>query len=196
MKTYFGDLPDEGKELLIQHLRIDYSHCTFKSPKWFSAYARNPRGRIVGIFATEFMFWFEGRINILVLDPRCVTRRALKATFTALFSQATRLTAEIEPHNRRALRLVQEMDFTYEGYRRLGLEGTRDVMMFSQLRHECPYLRGYVRPTAAALDVPNRVIGDAKTPGEVGDKLFGTADSPNLRERELGVGRHSSRSVH
>lgn len=151
MKTYFGDLPDEGRELLTRHLRIDYSHCTFKGPKWFSAYARDERGRIVGIFATEFMFWFEGRINILVLDRRCVTRRALTATFTALFSQARRLTAEVEPHNRRALRLVQEMGFVYEGYRRLGLEGTRDVMMYGMLKSECPYLPGYQGPTVLPL---------------------------------------------
>ena len=150
MKTHFGDLPDEGKELLIKHLRVDYSKCSFKAPKWFSTYVRH-RGRIVGIFATEFPFWFEGRINVLVLDPRCVTRRLLVANYTALFSQVRRLTAEVEPHNRRALRETMQMGFVYEGYRRLGLEGTRDVMLYGMLKEECRYLPGYQGPIVTAL---------------------------------------------
>jgi hypothetical protein len=150
VKTLFGDLPDEGKELLIKHLRIDYSKCTFKGPRWFSTYVVH-RGKIVGIFATDFPFWFEGRINVLVLDPRCVTRRLLVANYTALFSQARRLTAEVEPTNRRALREVQEMGFVYEGFKRLGLEGTRDVMQFGMLKSECVYLPDYRVSTVMPL---------------------------------------------
>ena len=152
MRTRFGDLPDEGKELLIKHLRIDFSRATFKAPRWFSTYVED-RGKIVGIFATDFPFWHEGRINVLVRDPRCVTRRLLIANYTALFSQVVRLTAEVEPHNRRALRQTREMGFQYEGYKRLGLEGTRDVMQFGMLKHECIYLPGY-----RAVDVPPQVL--------------------------------------
>lgn len=147
MKTRFGDLPDEGKELLSRGLRIDFSRASFKAPRWFSTWVED-RGKIVGIFATDFPFWHEGRVNVLVLDPRCVTRRLLIANYTALFSQAVRLTAEVEPHNRRALRQTREMGFQYEGYKRLGLEGTRDVMQFGMLKSECIYLPGYQGPVA------------------------------------------------
>ena len=150
MKTRFGDLPPEGQEMLSKHLRIDFSRCTFKGPRWFSTWVED-RGRIVGIFATDFPFWHEGRINVLVIDPRCVTRKLLVANYTALFSQAVRLTAEVEPHNRRALRQVQEMGFVYEGYKRLGLEGTRDVMQFGMLKNECIYLPGYRPSTVIPL---------------------------------------------
>lgn len=154
MKTYFGDLPEEGQAFLTKMLRIDYSNCDFKGPKWFSTYVRNSRGRIVGVFATEFVFWFEGRISVAVLDPRCVTRRLLIANYTALFSQAKRLTAEIEPHNRRAIHEAREMGFIYEGYRRLGLEGNRDVLMFGMLKEECIYLPTYTGPTILVPRAP------------------------------------------
>ena len=150
MRPEFGDLPKDAQELLTQHLRIDFSHCDFKAPRWFSAWARDDNGAIAGIFAIEFPFWFEGRVTVLVLDPRCMSRRALRAIFTAAFAKARRLTAEVEPDNRRALRQVQRMGFQYEGYRRLGLEGSRDTMCYGMLRGDCKYLPGYSGGTVLA----------------------------------------------
>ena len=150
MKTRFGDLPGDAKALLTEQLRVDFSHCSFKAPEWFSAWARDDEGNITGVFAIEFPFWFEGRITILVLDPRCMSRRVLRAIFTAAFSKARRLTAEVEPDNHRALRQVQRMGFQYEGYRRLGLEGSRDTLVYGMLRDDCKYLPGYKGPTVMA----------------------------------------------
>jgi len=149
MRVQFGDLPDEGRALLTKHLRIDFSACVMKAPRWFSAWATD-KGRIVGIFAIEFPFWFEGRVTILVLDPRCMSRRALRAIFMAAFTNARRLTAEVEPDNRRALRQVQRMGFVYEGYRRMGLEGTRDTLVYGMLKDDCKYLPGYTGSTVIA----------------------------------------------
>src|SRR4051812_43401243 len=59
MKTSFGNLPKDGQELLTKHLRVDFTPCDFKAPRWFSAWARNDAGHITGIFAIEFPFWFE-----------------------------------------------------------------------------------------------------------------------------------------
>ena len=129
--------------MLTRHLRVDFSQCDFKAPRWFSAWARNDAGHITGIFAIEFPFWFEGRVTIMVLDPRCMSRRVLRAIFTAAFTQAKRLTAEVEPDNRRALRQVQRLGFVYEGYRPLGLEGSRDTLVYGMLRDDCRYLPGY-----------------------------------------------------
>ena len=150
MRPEFGDLPKDAQELLTQRLRVDFSRCDFKAPRWFSAWARDDNGDIAGIFAIEFPFWFEGRVTVLVLDPRCMSRRALRAIFTAAFAKARRLTAEVEPDNRRALRQVQRMGFQYEGYRRLGLEGSRDTMCYGMLRGDCRYLPGYSGGTVLA----------------------------------------------
>jgi hypothetical protein len=144
VKVSFGDLPSDAQEMLTRHLRIDFSHCIIKAPRWFSAWARNERGHVVGIFVVEFQTWFEGKVTALVLDPRCLSRRALRAIFTALFSQAKRLTAEVEPDNRRALRQVQRLGFIYEGYHPLGLEGVRDTVVYGMLREDCRYLPNHV----------------------------------------------------
>jgi len=51
----------------------------------------------MGIFAIEFKYWFEGYVTVMVFDPRCLSRRVLRAIFTAAFSRARRLTAEVAP---------------------------------------------------------------------------------------------------
>ena len=143
MKVFFGDLPRDAQDMLTRHLRVDFSHCSFKAPTWFSAWARNDNGHVIGIFAVEFKHWFEGFVTVLVLDPRCLSRRVLRAIFTALFSKVKRLTAEVEPDNRRALRQVQRLGFVYEGYHPLGLEGVRDTIIYGMLREDCRYLPGF-----------------------------------------------------
>jgi len=153
VKVQFGDLPQDAQAMLTNHLRVDFSRCDFKAPKWFSAWARNSHGHITGIFAIEFPYWFEGRVTIMVLDPRCMSRRVLRAIFTAAFTYARRLTAEVEPDNRRALRQVQRLGFVYEGYRRLGLEGSRDTLVYGMLKADCKYLPGYQGPTVQASPV-------------------------------------------
>jgi hypothetical protein len=159
VKVFFGDLPTDAQVMLTQHLRVDFSHCNFKAPRWFSAWSRNERGYITGVLAVEFQTWFEGKITVLVLDPRCLSRRALRAIFTALFSQAKRLTAEVEPDNRRALQQVQRLGFVYEGYHPLGLEGSRDTIVYGMLREDCRYLPDFEddRPTRRVPVFPGYV---------------------------------------
>ena len=153
MKISFGDLPDGAKLLMSDATGIDFSPWQIKAPRWFSAWARDERGAIAGLFCIEFKYVWEGYVNIVVLDQRCMTQRTLRAIFTAAFSQAVRLTAEIEPHNRRALRQVQRMGFVYEGYRRMGLEGSKDVLCYGMLREDCKYLPGYKGSTVIAEPV-------------------------------------------
>ena len=150
MNVEFGDLPVDAQQVLADTTQIDFSMSSFRAPRWFSAWARDEHGRVAGLFAIEFKYPWEGYVNIVVRDKRCMTRRVLRAIFTAAFTQAVRLTAEVEPHNRRALRQVQRMGFVYEGYRRMGLEGTRDVMCYGMLRDDCKYLPGYKGPTVMA----------------------------------------------
>ena len=81
MKVAFGDLPPDAQEMLTRHLRVNFTPCDFKAPRWFSAWARNERGHVIGIFAVEFPSWFEGKVTVLVLDPRCLSRRVLRSDF-------------------------------------------------------------------------------------------------------------------
>jgi hypothetical protein len=153
MRPEFGDLPQDAQTLLTRTFQLDFSMSDFKAPRWFSAWARNEHGHITGVFAIEFKYWFDGYVTVLVLDPRCMSRKVLRAIFTAAFTRARRLTAEVEPDNRRALRQVQRMGFQYEGYRRLGLEGSRDTLTYGMLRGDCKYLPGYKGPTVIAAPV-------------------------------------------
>jgi RimJ/RimL family protein N-acetyltransferase len=150
VKIHFGDLPDDARQLMTSAMNIDFMMWPMKAPRWFSAWTRDERGLVAGIFSIEFKYAWEGYVNVVVMDQRCMTRRALRAIFTAAFSQATRLTAEVEPHNHKALRQVQRMGFVYEGYRRMGLEGTRDVLCYGMLKGDCKYLPGYTGPTVLA----------------------------------------------
>jgi hypothetical protein len=45
------------------------------------------------------------------------------------------------------------MGFVYEGYRRLGLEGSRDTLVYGMLKDDCKYLPGYTGPTVVASPV-------------------------------------------
>jgi hypothetical protein len=159
VRVAFGNLPLDAQEMLTRHLRVDFSHCDFKAPRWFSVWTRNDAGHITGILAVEFPVWFEGKITVLVLDQRCMSRRVLRAAFIALFSKVKRLTAEVEPDNRRALQQVQRLGFIYEGYHPLGLEGTRDTIVYGMLKQDCRYLPDFER------DKPIRTVpvflGDA-----------------------------------
>jgi hypothetical protein len=50
------------------------------------------------------------------------------------------------------------MGFVYEGYRRMGLEGTRDVLCYGMLRGDCKYLPGYTGSTVKAEPVLDAVV--------------------------------------
>lgn len=188
MKVFFGDLPTDAQMMLTRHLRIDFSHCSFREPRWLSAWGVNDKGFIVGILTVEFQTWFHGKITTLVLDPRCVSRRALRAFFTAVFSRARRLTAEVEPDNRRSLQQVQRLGFTYEGYCPLGLEGTRDTIVFGMLKDECPWLRSYLAPSFSSLDGSDVGPADAVVGGNFKMPARVRANGQNLSGRNLGFG--------
>jgi RimJ/RimL family protein N-acetyltransferase len=79
----------------------------------------------------------------------------MRAIFTALFSQAARITAEISVDNRVALRAVTRMGFVYEGYCRLGFNGVSDTYVFGMLKDDCVYLPGYAGGTTTVMEMPD-----------------------------------------
>lgn len=96
---------------------------------------------------------FDWHFSVAVADPRCLSRRLFQAMFTAVFSQAVRVTALIEPGNERAVRNARRMGFQYEGYVRMGVEGRRDALMFGMLKDDCRFLPGYQAGTIIRTDI-------------------------------------------
>ena len=150
MKVQFGDLPDDAQELLTQHLRVDFTRVRLQGPALVLGVGpQRRRATSRASSPSSFRTGSRASVTILVLDPRCMSRRVLRAIFTAAFTQARRLTAEVEPDNRRALRQVQRMGFVYEGYRRLGLEGTRDTLVYGMLQGRLQISPGLQGPDRA-----------------------------------------------
>jgi hypothetical protein len=153
MNVSFAPLRPDAVEYLTLHTGVDYSYGgTFQLPNWFCVTARDDEGGIMGVLACEWKTWFEVQFSTAITDPRCMSRRLLRAIFTALFSQARRITAFVDVDNRRALKQMQRMGFVYEGYCRLGINGVRDAYVYGMLRDDCRYLPGYAGGTTLIME--------------------------------------------
>lgn len=130
-------------DFLWHELQVDYSHEPLDSDRWFCAVATNDHGAVVGALVCEFKESFNVHFTTAIADPRCMSKKLLRVIFSTLFKRAVRITALVEPGNEHAVRQVRRMGFSYEGFIRLGIEGTRDALMFGMLRQDCPFLPGY-----------------------------------------------------
>jgi hypothetical protein len=120
---------------------VDYSTTDFTQPHWLCVTAYDDEGKLMGVCAFEFKTWFDAHMTVAILDPRCVTRRLLRAMFTAVFSQARRITVLVEANNLRSFVQVKRMGFQPEGLGRLMVEGTRDALILGMTAGDCRYLR-------------------------------------------------------
>jgi hypothetical protein len=145
----FAPLEADAAAFLMRRTGIDYSDCRFDGPSWFCCTARD-HGIILGVFIGEFHTWFEVHISCAIDHPRFLTRRLLRAIFTALYSRAVRITAMTRPDNERALRIIRHLGFQLEGYSRLAVEGRWDALVFGLLKDECRYL-GVSRETSGKV---------------------------------------------
>jgi ribosomal protein S18 acetylase RimI-like enzyme len=136
----FAPLDAEAIAFLMRRTGIDYGNCRFDGPSWFCCAARD-HGTILGVFIGEFMNAFDCHISCAIDHPRFLTRRLLRAIFTALYSRAVRITAMTRPDNERALRIIKHLGFQVEGYSRLAIEGRWDALVFSMLRDECRFIQ-------------------------------------------------------
>jgi hypothetical protein len=151
----FAPLRPDAIALLSLRTNIDFSVASFQLPHWFCVTARTDEGDVAGVVVCEFFTHFDATFNAVVIDRHCLTRRLYRAIFTALFSKAVRLTAEVATHNRDALRIMPRLGFVYEGYRRRGINGTTDSMMFGMLREDCVFLPGYAGGTTETMEIPD-----------------------------------------
>lgn len=143
MRPAFDPLLPDAVAFLSAETGIDYSHTDFSSPRWFCVTARRDDGTLMGVAVAEFKTWFDAYFSCAISDPRCLSRKLLGVIFRALFSKAIRITAEIDPGNDSAADQCRRMGFIYEGFKRMGIEGTRDALLFGMLHDDCRFLPGY-----------------------------------------------------
>lgn len=137
----FATLTPDAITFLSERTGIAYGNEDMRH--WFCATAYDDSDTIVAVLACEPKTWFDWHFSCAIDDPACMSRRLLKTIFRTLFTRAVRVTALVSPDNERALDQVRRMGFVYEGFIRLGVEGTRDAMMFGMLRSDCRFLPGY-----------------------------------------------------
>lgn len=150
MNVSFAPLDLDEAQFISERTGINFVPAyPFPESRWFCVTAYDG-DRIMGVILCEFINHFEALFNSAVADPRCATKRLLRAVYTALFSRVVRLTAFIDVDNRRAIRVSTRMGFVVEGLCRLGINGKKDALTFGMLRSDCKFLTGTAaRPLAA-----------------------------------------------
>jgi hypothetical protein len=152
MRHSFAPFGIDEAMALSAALGIDYSRTDFNTPRWLCISARDSDEVLVGVACFEFKTGFDAYFSIAIRDWRCLSRRVMRAAFKAVFSQAVRVSAEIEPTNERALKQALMMGFEVEGFKRLAIEGHRDALLLGMTADTCRYLRARQRPAVAEMD--------------------------------------------
>jgi hypothetical protein len=153
MNVAFTPLEPDAADFLSEETGIDFRRIDFRHPRWFCVTTRRDDGTLMGVLACEFKTWFDVHFSTAIADQHCLSRRLLRTIFTALFSQAVRITALIDPANQTAIEQTRRMGFVYEGFLRMGVEGNRDALIFGMLRDDCRYLPNYSPATASLKPV-------------------------------------------
>jgi hypothetical protein len=152
--SFEAPLPPEARAMLSRATGVNFM--PIDTSEWLCV-TGSEDGRLLGCCCFEPKTWFDWHFSVAIEDPRCMSRRVLKAMFSAVFTVGVRVTALVEPDNDRALRQMKRLGFQYEGYLRLGIEGTRDAMVWGMLREDCRYLPGY---QGAGTIIPTDFAGE------------------------------------
>jgi hypothetical protein len=137
----FAPLQPDAIALLQDETGINFADEAFLEPKWFCCTARSRYGKIDGILVGEFTSWFDVNITSVIVNPRFMSRRLLRAIFTALFSSAVRVTAYAEPENEKSIKALEQLGFVREGFCRFIIDGRRDGFVYGMVVPECKWLR-------------------------------------------------------
>lgn len=143
MNVAFAPLAPDAVEFLTQETGVDFLRIDFSNPRWFCVTARRDDDSLMGVATFDFKEWFNAHFSAAISDPRCLSRKLLRTMFHAVFSQARRITALVEPGHQAAIEQCRRMGFVYEGFLRLGVEGRRDALIFGMLAEDCRYLPGW-----------------------------------------------------
>jgi len=141
----FAPFEPDAAHYLSERTGIDYTRTNFDTPHWLCVTARKQLPDqtyqpVVGVCCFEFRLWFDAYFTIAIDDRRAVSRRVMRAMFTAVFSQAKRITTE-QPADSRLQSLAKRMGFQMEGYKRLAVEGRWDAFQLGMTADTCRYLQ-------------------------------------------------------
>jgi hypothetical protein len=156
MKISFSPLDADAVVFLSEETGVDFRSARLGGPdRWFCASARNDHGAVVGALACEFKSSFNAHFSIAIADPHCLNYRVLHAVFVALFSKAKRLTALIDPDNKKAIKEAHQLGFVVEGYLKYGMDGQRDALLMGMTADTCRWLKPRKRrvPARAAIEI-------------------------------------------
>lgn len=135
---FTSPLNPEANAFLSEETGINFAAQDMRD--WFCVTAYNEHDAVVGVAVAEPKTWFDWHFSCAIADQRCMSRRLLRTIFRTIFARAVRITALVDPANETAWRQVRRMGFVYEGFIRLGVEGTRDAMLFGMLAEDCRFL--------------------------------------------------------
>ena len=156
----FAPLEPDAVAFLSEHTGLDFSIADFTEPRWFCVTARRADGVLQMVGVGEFKQWFNCHLTMAVEDNTCVSPRMLMSVFTAIFSQARRITILVPPDNERSLRQVEMLGFVYEGFLRRGFDGSRDALLFGMLPEDSVWLeRARKRAARKHRRAPPIIIG-------------------------------------
>jgi hypothetical protein len=138
--SFVAPPPPDAVEFLESETGVPFAHIDMT--EWFCITAWNEHDAVVGVLICEPRNWFDWHFSCAIADQRIMTRRLLRTIFKTLFTRAVRVTALVEPSNERVLRQVKRLGFVYEGFLRMGIEGSRDALIFGMLADDCRWLPG------------------------------------------------------
>jgi len=129
-------------DFMLDELQLDLSRQLLDSPAWFTVTVRNDHGAVIAALACEFWSDFDCKFTAAIADERAITPKLLHVIFGTLFSKAIRITAEVDPENQLSVDRLERLGFVYEGYKRKGLDGFRDAMIYGMLVEDCNFFPG------------------------------------------------------
>lgn len=141
MKISFAPFTPAEAQYLSSLTQVDFMRANFDSPRFLCVSARDDHNQLMGTALFDWRLSFEAHFSCAITDRRCLSRRLLKAMFTAAFARAIRIVALVRLDHEDAIRQARTMGFKDEGYARRAVEGTWDALQLSMLHEDCRYLR-------------------------------------------------------
>ena len=135
--------PDQDfLDFMLDELGLDLSRQLLDSPAWFTVTVRNDHGAVMAALACEFWSTFDCKFTAAIADERAITPKLLHVIFGTLFPARCRITAEVDPDNQDSIDRLERLGFVYEGFKRKGLDGVHDAMIYGMLAEDCKFLPG------------------------------------------------------
>lgn len=159
-RVSFKPLKPDAKTFLSWMTGLDFSGQDFTDEDYWFCCTVYDKGAPVIVIVLEFKSPHDPHLTVAVTDPHGLSRSLLTTLFQTTFVYAERMTALVEPGNKRVIDQIWRMGFKYEGYLRRGYGDRRDALVFGLLPEDCPYMLGrpfVVRTVTATHEAVQRM---------------------------------------